>query len=65
MQAAVDEVNESVSAAESVRRFRIVPGEFTVGRELTPTQKVRREHVVAAHADEVEQLYPDGTSIRW
>ncbi|MFW6091078.1 MAG: AMP-dependent synthetase/ligase [Actinomycetota bacterium] len=65
VQAAVDEVNASVSTAESIRRWSIVPNEFSIGRELTPTQKVRRDHVLAAHADEVEQLYPNGASARW
>lgn len=65
VQGAVDEVNGSVSAAESIRRFRIVPDEFTIGRELTPTHKVRRDHVLATYADEVEQLYPNGASVRW
>ncbi|HEY8474228.1 MAG TPA: AMP-dependent synthetase/ligase [Natronosporangium sp.] len=57
VQAAVDEVNQTVSRAEAIRRFRIVPGEFAVGDELTPTQKVRRERVLAKHADEVAALY--------
>jgi long-chain acyl-CoA synthetase len=57
LQAAVDEVNETVSKAEAIRRFRILPGEFAIGDELTPTQKVRRAHVLAKLADEVELLY--------
>jgi long-chain acyl-CoA synthetase len=57
VQAAVDEVNKAVSRAEAIRRFRIVPGEFTIGDELTPTQKVRREHVLAKLSEEVAELY--------
>jgi long-chain acyl-CoA synthetase len=60
VQAAVDEVNAAVSAAEAVRRFRIVPGEFAVGDELTPTLKVRRDHVIAKLAGDVAALYPGG-----
>jgi long-subunit acyl-CoA synthetase (AMP-forming) len=46
-----------VSAAEAIRRFRILASPFMVGDELTPTQKVRRTHVLAKLADEVEALY--------
>jgi long-chain acyl-CoA synthetase len=59
VQAAVDEANRAVSNAESIKRFRIVPGPFAVGDELTPTQKVRRQHVLAKLNDDVEALYSD------
>jgi long-chain acyl-CoA synthetase len=58
VQAAIDEVNELVSGAEAIRQFRIVPCEFTIGDELTPTQKVRRDRVLAKLAGEVAALYP-------
>src|SRR5690606_5725022 len=57
IQAAVDEVNASVSKAEQIRRFRIVDTEFTVGDELTPTQKVRRERVLEKLSSDVAALY--------
>jgi long-chain acyl-CoA synthetase len=57
VQAAVDGVNEAVSRAEAIRRFRIVPGQFSIGDELTPTQKVRRDHVLAKLSEEVVELY--------
>jgi len=46
-----------VSRAEAIRRFRIVPGSFVVGDELTPTQKVRRDYVLAKLSADVEALY--------
>jgi long-chain acyl-CoA synthetase len=58
VQAAVDELNEAVARAEAIRRFRIVDGGFAVGDELTPTQKVRRERVLAKLAADVAALYP-------
>ncbi|HEU4543766.1 MAG TPA: long-chain fatty acid--CoA ligase [Jiangellaceae bacterium] len=64
VQAAIDEVNKLVSQAESIRQFGIVPDEFTIGDELTPTQKVRREYVLAKHADEVAALYRPPASLR-
>jgi len=56
-QGAIDEVNSLVSQAEAIRRFRILPGQFAIGDELTPTQKVRREYVLAKLSDEVQSLY--------
>jgi long-chain acyl-CoA synthetase len=63
VQDAIDEVNAEVSPAEAIRRFRIVPTRFTVGDQLTPTQKTRRAHVLGQLADEVNALYP-GTSAK-
>lgn len=58
VQRAVDYANEAVSRAESIRRFRIVPGAFTEENgQLTPSLKVKRAEVAKAYADEIEALY--------
>ena len=57
IQAAVDEINREVSRAEAVRKFRIMAAEFTVSEELTPTQKVRRDYVLAKFESDVRELY--------
>jgi len=57
VQDAVDRANTGVSRAESIKRFRILPVTFTVGVELTPTQKIRRDHVLASYASDVDALY--------
>jgi long-chain acyl-CoA synthetase len=58
IQATVDEANKAVSRAESIRRFRILPGDFTEQTgHLTPSLKVRRNVVMKDYADEVEALY--------
>jgi long-chain acyl-CoA synthetase len=57
VQAAVDEANAAVSHAEAIKRFRVVSTAFVVSEELTPTQKVRRAHVLAKYADEINALY--------
>jgi long-chain acyl-CoA synthetase len=44
-----------------VRRWLLLPGEFTVGVELTPTFKVRRKVVAERFAAEVESLYAPAT----
>jgi long-chain acyl-CoA synthetase len=58
IQVAVDEANLAVSRAESVRRFRILPVDFTEqSGHLTPSLKVRRNVVMKDFADEIEALY--------
>jgi long-chain acyl-CoA synthetase len=55
---AVKESNQTVSHAESIRKFRILPIDFTVlTGELTPTLKVKRNVVNARFATEIEALY--------
>jgi long-chain acyl-CoA synthetase len=58
IQAAVDEANKAVSRAESIRRFRILPTDFTEQTgHLTPSLKVRRNVVMKDFANEIEALY--------
>jgi long-chain acyl-CoA synthetase len=54
----VDEVNASVSKAESIRRFVILDSDFTIeDGEMTPTLKVRRNIVTEHFAGEIDRLY--------
>jgi long-chain acyl-CoA synthetase len=58
LQEAVDHANAAVSQAEAIRRWRVLPEDFSIeGGEITPTMKVRRSMVVTRHAAEVERLY--------
>ncbi|MGH3319302.1 MAG: AMP-dependent synthetase/ligase [Streptosporangiaceae bacterium] len=58
IQDAVDDANKAVSRAESIRRFRILAGDFTEeSGHLTPTLKVKRHVVLRDYADEVEAVY--------
>ncbi|WP_052850560.1 AMP-dependent synthetase/ligase [Streptomyces avicenniae] len=59
VQEAVDHANAAVSRAESIRRFTLVPGEFTEENGLlTPSMKIRRGAVAEAYAADIEGLYP-------
>ncbi|MBC7560541.1 MAG: long-chain fatty acid--CoA ligase [Dermatophilaceae bacterium] len=58
LQSAVDEANKAVSAAEAIKKFRVLTTDFTEETgELTPSLKVKRHIVLKAHDDEVESLY--------
>lgn len=58
IQRAVDEVNAKVSNVESVKRFTILPTEWTVdSEELTPTLKLKRRVIHQKYAEEIESLY--------
>ncbi len=55
---AVDEANLAVSRAEQIRKFRILPVDFTeAGGEMTPTLKVKRQVVARTFADDIAALY--------
>ncbi|KUN93619.1 AMP-dependent synthetase/ligase [Streptomyces caeruleatus] len=58
LQRAIDEANKLVSRPESIRRFAILPADFTeTDGHLTPSMKLRREVVMRDFATEVEGLY--------
>ncbi|MGW2410261.1 AMP-dependent synthetase/ligase [Streptomyces sp. NPDC001739] len=58
---AVARANASVSRAESIRAFRILPGEFSQQAGLvTPSMKLRRAAIVRAYAAEIDALYAQG-----
>jgi len=58
LQQAVDEANRAVSAAESIRRFRVLARDFTeASGELTPSLKVKRAVVHANYEAEIAEIY--------
>jgi long-chain acyl-CoA synthetase len=58
IQRAVDEANKAVSRAESIRRFRVLPVDFTEeSGHLTPSLKVKRSVVAKDFAAEIDALY--------
>ena len=54
---AVDQANTAISGAEAIKRFRILPGAFSVGMSRAPAHKVRRGHLLAKSATDVGALY--------
>ena len=60
LQGVVDDVNRDRSRYEQVKRFAIVPRDFTMEEgEVTPTLKLRRRAVQEHFADEIEALYAE------
>ncbi len=58
IQAHLDQVNEKFARVEQVKKFEILPHDFSQeGGELTPSMKVKRNVVAQKYADEVEALY--------
>ena len=58
IQKAVDEANKAVSNAEAIKKFTILPVDWTEeGGQLTPSMKLKRNVVMKEFSSEVDALY--------
>ena len=58
IQSVVDDANSVVSRAEAIRKFAVLPYDWTEDSgDLTPTLKLKRARVAARHCDEIDALY--------
>jgi long-chain acyl-CoA synthetase len=58
LQAVVDGVNAELSRFEQIKRFRVLPRDFSAENdEVTPTLKLKRRVVAEHFAAEIEELY--------
>jgi len=63
---AVEEKMSAFSRYESVRKFTLVPEEFSQeAGELTPTLKLKRRVLLAKYADTIERMYEDADGQAW
>ncbi len=58
LQRQIDAVNARLARVQAVKKFKVIPKEFTIeGGELTPTMKVKRKVVTEKYRKEIDQLY--------
>ena len=58
VQRAIDRANKSVSRAESIRKFTILPVEWTeASGHLTPKMSIKRNVILADFADQIAEIY--------
>lgn len=60
VQRAIDAANSTVSRAESIREWRIIPEEMSVANGLlTPTLKTKRNVVAERYAGAIDEIYAE------
>ncbi|UWF76788.1 MULTISPECIES: AMP-dependent synthetase/ligase [Microbacterium] len=60
VQRAVDHANKAVSRAESIRKFTILPIEWTeASGHLTPKMSIKRNVILSDFADEIDRIYDE------
>ena len=58
IQQKLDEINAGFSRAQTIKKFTILPNEFSVeGNELTPTMKIKRRIINTKYAKEIKDMY--------
>jgi long-chain acyl-CoA synthetase len=58
VQELINHANQSVSQAEAIKAFRIVPSDFTeASGHLTPSMKVKRAQVIKDFEDVIDEMY--------
>ncbi len=61
MQKVVDAVNSEFAQVEWIRKFTVLPTDFSIeGGEFTPTLKVKRKVVAEKYSKEIEAMYSGG-----
>ena len=60
VQKGIDTVNSRLARVENIRKFKILPRDFTIeDGELTPTLKIKRRIVYDNWADTIESIYAE------
>ncbi len=56
----IDELTKNLGQVEKIKKFTLLPHEFTQEKgEITPTQKIRRKVINEHYKDIIEQMYKD------
>lgn len=55
---AIEAANQSLSQVEKIKKFRVLPTEWTAeSEELTPSLKLKRRVIESKYADEIDAMY--------
>ena len=53
----IDQINQELAQYETIKKFKIVPDEFTIENFLTPSLKIKRKAVSAHYSEMIEAMY--------
>jgi len=60
IQKVVDENNKSMGHTEQIKKFRLLPEEWTIqGGQLTPTLKLKRKVIMERYKEIIEKMYSE------
>lgn len=59
IQSILDGVNSELASYESIKKFEILPRDFEIGDELTPSLKVKRKHATQKYMDILSGMYDE------
>jgi long-chain acyl-CoA synthetase len=64
VQRIIDDINKQLASFESVKKFVILPNDFTIeSGELTPSLKVKRSFVNKKYKAELDSMYADSVRV--
>lgn len=53
----IDAVNQELAQFETIKKFKVIPEEFTTANYLTPSLKIKRKLVTERFKDDIEAMY--------
>lgn len=63
VQRVIDEINQKLASYETIKKFVILPDDFTIeAGELTPSMKVRRSFINKKFKAELDSMYQESSS---
>jgi long-chain acyl-CoA synthetase len=64
IQDEIDRFNQNLDRQEKIRRFALLPREFTIeDDEITPSLKVKRKMIDTKYKSVIDQMYADENSV--
>ncbi|MEZ0228763.1 MAG: long-chain fatty acid--CoA ligase [Planctomycetota bacterium] len=64
VEQAIAVANKELPSWETIKYFRILPRDFEIGDELTPTLKVKRKRVAEKYGPLIDEMYASGKAPR-